>query len=46
VKAINEVSGSKNTFLTVLKKSIETVLSEDLDETTLRNAVVKAINEV
>lgn len=34
VKAINEVLGSKDTFLPVLLENIETVLSDDNDQTT------------
>ena len=34
VKAINEVLGSKDTFLTVLLENIATVLGEDNDQTT------------
>ncbi len=34
VKAINVAVSGKNSFLAILKKNIETVLSEDLDETT------------
>jgi site-specific DNA recombinase len=34
VKAINEVLGSKNTFLTVLQENIVAVLNEDNDQTT------------
>jgi site-specific DNA recombinase len=33
VKAINEVLGSKNTFLTVLQENIAAVLNEDNDQT-------------
>ena len=34
VEAINVAVSGKNSFLAILKKNIETVLSEDLDETT------------
>jgi hypothetical protein len=34
VEAINIAVSGKNSFLTILKKNIETVLSEDLDEST------------
>ena len=34
VKAINVAVSGKNSFLAILKKNIETVLSEDLDEST------------
>jgi len=34
VEAINVAVSGKNSFLTILKKNIETVLSEDLDEST------------
>ena len=34
VKAINEVLGSKDTFLTVLQENIAAVLNEDNDQTT------------
>ena len=34
VEAINVAVSGKNTFLAILKKNIETVLSEDLDEST------------
>nr|WP_132015246.1 DNA recombinase [Hydrogenispora ethanolica] len=34
VDAINVAVSGKNSFLAILKKNIETVLSEDLDETT------------
>jgi site-specific DNA recombinase len=34
VEAINIAVSGKNSFLAILKKNIETVLSEDLDETT------------
>jgi site-specific DNA recombinase len=35
VEAINVAVSGKNTFLAILKKNIETVLSEDLDDTTV-----------
>jgi len=34
LEAINVAVSGKNSFLAILKKNIETVLSEDLDETT------------
>jgi len=44
VKAINEVLGSKNTFLTVLKENIASVLNEDKDHTIQR--IESRLNEL
>jgi len=44
VKAINEVLGNKNTFLTVLKENIASVLNEDKDHTIQR--IESRLNEL